>query len=228
VGILEPEGKGKHRPGSPDEDQCATAREVARIAAKLFAERGYDATPVRAIAEAAGVTCPTMYYHFGSKEGLAQALITRPLGGIVERYRALLDREMDPVERLELLVDAHFEFCRQAPDRMRLVYAVMFGPLGGDLAGEVNAYIVRLGGLMNEAVGKLAEAGLIAPERVAEMALTLRGQFIIRCVEFMYRGGELPADLARRVVAATLHGYAEPAGRRADQLTERPSRETGE
>ena len=41
--------------------------------------RGYDATPVRAIVEAAGVTKPTLYYHFGSKEGLAQALDPVPL-----------------------------------------------------------------------------------------------------------------------------------------------------
>ena len=40
---------------------------------------GFDATSVREIVEAAGVAKPTLYYYFGSKEGLAQALLTVPL-----------------------------------------------------------------------------------------------------------------------------------------------------
>ena len=55
------------------------ARHIARTAARLFAERGYDATSVREIVEAAGVAKPTLYYYFRSKEGLAQALLTVPL-----------------------------------------------------------------------------------------------------------------------------------------------------
>ena len=61
----------------------ATARHIARVASRLFAGRGFAATPVRAIAEAAGVTCPTLYYHFKSKEGLAQELLTRPSAEVV-------------------------------------------------------------------------------------------------------------------------------------------------
>lgn len=48
---------------------------VLRAAARLFAERGYDAVSVREIVEAAGLTKPAMYYHFGSKEGVAQAIV---------------------------------------------------------------------------------------------------------------------------------------------------------
>jgi AcrR family transcriptional regulator len=49
--------------GEPSE----TARHIARVAARLFAARGYDATPVRAIVEAAGVTKPTLYYHSAAR-----------------------------------------------------------------------------------------------------------------------------------------------------------------
>ena len=76
-------------------EQCAevhaTAELIARIASHLFAERGFDGTPVRAIAEAAGVTCPTLYYHFKSKEGLAHDLLTRPSAERAARLRHLLD-----------------------------------------------------------------------------------------------------------------------------------------
>ena len=53
---------------------------IIREATRLFAERGYAATSVREIAEAVGVTKPTLYYHFGSKDGLFTALVNHHLG----------------------------------------------------------------------------------------------------------------------------------------------------
>lgn len=52
-----------------------TRAQVMRAAARLFAERGYDAVSVREIVSEAGVTKPALYYHFGSKEGVALAIM---------------------------------------------------------------------------------------------------------------------------------------------------------
>jgi AcrR family transcriptional regulator len=52
-----------------------TGEAVLRAAAGLFAERGYDAVSVREIVQAAGVTKPALYYYFGSKEGVALAIM---------------------------------------------------------------------------------------------------------------------------------------------------------
>ena len=43
------------------------AERIARVAARLFAADGYDATSVRNIVEAAAVTKPTLYYYFSSR-----------------------------------------------------------------------------------------------------------------------------------------------------------------
>src|SRR3954453_1505794 len=118
----------------------ASARHIARVAARLFATQGYDATPVRAIVEAAGVTKPTLYYYFGSKEGLAQALVTVPMSGLVEALRSILDEAGDPVAMLERRFEAPFAFCREDPDRSRFVFALFFGPLASGLAGEMERF----------------------------------------------------------------------------------------
>ncbi len=106
------------------------AGQIARVAARLFAERGYDATSVREIVEAAGVTKPTLYYHFGSKEGLAQALLTVPMTAFSARLKACLDATPDAVANLAAQFEAHFEFIREDPDRGRFYYALKFGPHG--------------------------------------------------------------------------------------------------
>lgn len=49
-------------------------KKLLHEAARLFAERGYDAVSVREIVEASGCTKPAMYYHFGSKDGVAVAV----------------------------------------------------------------------------------------------------------------------------------------------------------
>src|SRR3954447_7570742 len=95
------------------------ARHIARVAARLFATLGYDATSVRTIVEAAGVTKPTLYYHFGSKEGLAQALLTVPMARLNETLRGIVEEAGDPVAMLERTFEAHFAFCREDPDRSR-------------------------------------------------------------------------------------------------------------
>ena len=57
--------------------QKARRREEILARAKaLFAEKGVDATTMAEIAEAAGVSTPTIFNYFGNKDGILIALIT--------------------------------------------------------------------------------------------------------------------------------------------------------
>ena len=143
-------------------EESAVARHVARMAARLFAQLGYDATPVRRIVEAAGVTKPTLYYHFGSKEGLAEALLKVPLEGLVATLSAIIEAAGDPVAGLERCFEAHFAFCREEPDRARFYFALWFGPHGATaLIEELCRQTDRIDARMLDAVRRLAEANLI-------------------------------------------------------------------
>src|SRR3954470_4266007 len=100
-------------------DLNAAARDLARVAARLFATQGYEATSVRMIVEAAGVTKPTLYYYFGSKEGLARSLLTVLMDRLVRALRGTLAEAIDPVEVLARTFETHFAFAREDPDRAR-------------------------------------------------------------------------------------------------------------
>ena len=52
-----------------------TKTSIMECAVKLFASKGYDAVSVQEITTAANITKPTLYYYFGSKEGLLQEVI---------------------------------------------------------------------------------------------------------------------------------------------------------
>ena len=48
---------------------------IMNSALTLFYESGYDAVGVQQIVDSAGVSKPTLYYYFGSKQGLLEALL---------------------------------------------------------------------------------------------------------------------------------------------------------
>ncbi len=192
------------------------ARHIARSAAKLFAERGYDATSVREIVEAAGVAKPTLYYYFKSKEGLAQALLTHPLSGLVAALRQLVTTEDDPIGCMQKVLEAHYTFCRDDPDRARFIYSLFFGPLRSEVAGDLEPFKADLFGWTEAAVRRLAEAGLIARERVDSCCAAFRGLIVISTLDFLFGDRALLPDLAHRQVREILFGFGN--GRALDGL----------
>lgn len=188
------------------------AQHIARVAARLFATQGYDATPVRAIVEAAGVTKPTLYYHFGSKEGLAQALLWVPMAHLGETLQKILDEEPDPVRMLERTVEAHFAFCREDPDRARFVYALFFGPLSSGLAGEMERFKGGMACQLSDVVRRAAEAGVVDPDRIEACTSACRGMIVVSTMDFLYRNLDLGPELAGRLVDDLLRGFGSAGG----------------
>ncbi len=186
----------------------SVARHIARVAARLFAQNGYDATSVREIVEAAGVAKPTLYYYFRSKEGLAQALLTLPLSNLVAALRQAVGTVEDPVACLEQVMEAQYAFCREDPDRARFIYALLFGPLDAEGAGELEPFKADLKGWTEAAVRRLAEAGIVARERIGDCATACRGLIVVATLDFLYEEKPLRRDLAREQVNDLLRGFA--------------------
>jgi AcrR family transcriptional regulator len=67
------------------EERAERARtQILDAALKLFAHRGYGATTVREIAEAAGLSHGNVYYHFPDKEVIFHALLQRYMDAIAQ------------------------------------------------------------------------------------------------------------------------------------------------
>lgn len=64
----------KDGPGHRQRQAMATKEQIAAAARSLFAARGYVATTIAAIAEAADIPAPTIYSAFGSKAKILQSI----------------------------------------------------------------------------------------------------------------------------------------------------------
>jgi AcrR family transcriptional regulator len=84
----------------------ARRADLVRIAAELFAERGYRATTVRHIGDAAGVLSGSLYHHFDSKETILDELLSSYLDELLSTYREIAGA--DPVTALRGLVTEAF------------------------------------------------------------------------------------------------------------------------
>src|SRR3954467_9236629 len=70
----------------------ATKGRILDAAEALFLEHGFEATSLRAITAAAEVNLAAVNYHFGSKEELFQAVLTRRLDPMNQERVDLLSR----------------------------------------------------------------------------------------------------------------------------------------
>jgi AcrR family transcriptional regulator len=71
-------------------DASDTRQALLDAAERLFAERGLEGASLRAITGEAGANLAAVHYHFGSKDGLIQAVLARRLGPLnEERLRRL-------------------------------------------------------------------------------------------------------------------------------------------
>ncbi|MEV5374416.1 TetR family transcriptional regulator [Streptomyces nondiastaticus] len=79
---------------------------ILETAMRLFQERGYDKTTMRAIAQEAGVSVGNAYYYFAGKEHLIQGFYDRIAAEHQAAVREVLDRETDLQARLSGVLQA--------------------------------------------------------------------------------------------------------------------------
>ncbi|MEV0205934.1 TetR family transcriptional regulator [Streptomyces sp. NPDC050788] len=90
---------GPEEGGNPTKSEQTRAL-ILETAMRLFQERGYDKTTMRAIATEAGVSVGNAYYYFAGKEHLIQGFYDRIAAEHRVAVREVLDRETELEARL--------------------------------------------------------------------------------------------------------------------------------
>jgi AcrR family transcriptional regulator len=123
-----------------------TRERILQAAGRLLAESGGAPVSTRAVCAAAGVGAPTLYHHFGDKDGLLDAVVTYGFDRYLSAKRARRTTG-DPVEDLRGGWDAHVEFGLAQP----AFYTLMYGT-GRRAGASEEAYRILLS--MTEAVAR--------------------------------------------------------------------------
>jgi TetR/AcrR family transcriptional regulator len=102
-------------------DGEATKNKIIKVAERIFAEKGFNGTSIRDLANACGTSGPLILHHFKSKEGIYDAVRL----ALVEDYAPLFENVVNDnaslVQFIEQTVRGIFIFHRENPIALRLM-----------------------------------------------------------------------------------------------------------
>lgn len=127
--------------------------QIIETAETLFADRGYDGTSVRDIADEAGVNVAMISYYFGSKEKLMEALFELRIGSIQMRVESLLkDESLSPLEKVNMLIDDHVERVMQKQCFHKIMISVVLTNKIPAILTAANSVKLRIAGIVSELI----------------------------------------------------------------------------
>jgi len=149
-------------------------QEILRTAARLFQQRGYDATSMNDVAAALKLSKGGLYHHFQSKDEILFEIMDHAMEITETRVLAPARAIADPEERLRALIRLHIEVVLSPADREITVMLHENHPLQPLLRKRINMrkkeYIHFVENLIAE-VQKVRQAkGAVSP-RAAAFAL---------------------------------------------------------
>ena len=123
-----------------------TRSRLLEAAAIAFSRGGYHGTTTAEIAAAAGVSEPTLFKHFGSKQALLTAALTHTAGDLVAELDAPLDDAGDPFDQFVDRARALLADPRLARlSRLRnFALALSDEPKFGELTGDLDGFLARI------------------------------------------------------------------------------------
>jgi len=130
---------------------------LLRVAAHVFARKGYHATTMRDLSRASGMSLAGMYHYVPGKEDLLYLIQRRCFRSVLEDVQNAIGQEADPVERLRAFVRHHVAFFTANMNEMK-VLSHEAESLSGDRAAEIlelkRRYAALLQRLIAEADGR--------------------------------------------------------------------------
>lgn len=150
------------------------ARERLLCAAlNQFTLRGYAATSVRELCEAAGVTKPVLYYYFKSKEGLYLQLMEGSYAQFESILADLTSIQGNVRQRLEFFCKGLFDsYTKQLP-LIKLCYSIYYGTPQAAPYFDLDKYYDRLLQVITGFVAEGIKSGEISPGNVQDIAWTI-------------------------------------------------------
>jgi AcrR family transcriptional regulator len=186
-----PSSRGARRPS-------LAPAEILRATESLLLDQGVEGLSIRKVAERSGYTAPTIYHHFGDKQGLLHALLEERFRQAHDVMRAI-PRGTDPALYLREMALAFLRFALENPDHYRLLTTPRVEEVEPVPSAEASRELVK------EALAQLAQEGTLATNVEAAFQVTwalLHGLISLRSIhpgfEFVDDLFELALDVVER------------------------------
>lgn len=177
--------------------------QLERAAARMFAERGFDAVSFEDIGASLDLRGPSLYHYFPSKEELFLACIRQSAKEVTSRLRAICAKKKEPLEILRALFEEQVIIeLRDYPEYVPLFFK-LYVP-----SQEIKEEVLRLrrehGSLFEGPVKALF--GIPANQHLREQRVALEVAFgaLAYLPEWYHPGGKLSVDEVAKMMGEAL------------------------
>ena len=170
-----------------------TRTKIVAAGTELFAERGYAAASMRHLAERAGVSLSASYYYFPGKQDVLVAIMEEAMARLDGAATEVMERGLEPLERLAELVRAHVRVHLEQPELARVADGELRA-LAGPSRERVIAWRDSYEAYFRDTLAEGVETGAFAPDLdvpITAMAIITMGT---GTVEWWRPGGRLTRD----------------------------------
>lgn len=186
---------------------------ILQCALQLFGERGYESVGINEITQMAGITKPTLYYFFQSKEGVFKVILEEYYG----RFNRLLhsacyyvpdaetyDKDVYPV--FIRIVEMYFSFAKENTTFYLMLLSLSFAPPTAQTTIITRPYVQQQYQTVKLLFEEIANIHTNLKGHELEYASHLIA-LINANIGFWFQGlGEINTIKAKRIVQQFMHG----------------------
>jgi TetR/AcrR family transcriptional regulator len=186
---------------------------ILDAALSLFSAKGYEATSTREICGLAGITKPTLYYFYKSKEGIYRALIREAMNKFESVVETGLSSSGSLRERYKKVAELMFADLNRRPQGGRLIFQLVWSA-NTPFADDVHKSHVHVVKRMSQAAASAVKAGEISGSDQDTRMLVLMGAIGEAVAGFLIMGHpKLTKKLAHSIIDTVLDGWQAPGTR---------------
>lgn len=203
------QGTGVSSSESPARDMRAHLLDCALT---LFADKGYNATSVRDIIHAAGVTQPTLYYYFEGKLGIFLELLNVKYETSLRELRSSIAQVDGCREQLYSIMMQSFAFCAADVRVPRLMFQTAYGPAIPGVTEHLDRLGIERFDLVKSVIDQGMSVGELPKSSVDGLSLAfccLMDQHINLLSRHETSSSKLTPELAAWLIKLFIHGARE-------------------
>lgn len=212
--------KSAKAPGVDGQDEANRRQALIRASARLFREKGFEATTVRDIAGAVGMRSGSPFYHFSNKQEILKAVMEEGLRQGLNRTEEALRAATTPQQRFHAMVRTHYGILHDEGSEFIAVLLYDWRSLPDEHKQDIIAVKDRYDLLWQASLKEMLDLGLIgansqggkaSADEVKTARLMIMGAINFTVTWYKQRSGRGAMDLealADRTVRFFMRGSA--------------------
>lgn len=190
--------------GGEDGRRAATRLRLYGAAVEVIAEDGYAAATVEAIAERAGVAKGTVFYNFGSKEGLFTALLEHGIRRLSDAMTQAARGQESPLGALDAVIMAQLRFFEEYAAFARVLLTEMWRTAWQETVATLRREVL---GVYADVLRRAVAEGVVRADLDVETAATaLFGMVLTTSIERRALHPARPVEQLHATLVNLVHG----------------------